>query len=241
MILARISMPLLAMAVLLGGAGALVSGALQPSEARASVSIAVAYDALVKDADSVDVATPMETNSVWEDGRIYTYTRLKVDQSIAGELAKGSEGWVRTMGGVVGKIGQRVDGEPVFITGKASLLFLRKFKAGTTWEVSARAQGQYPIVSDESGKILKVARSAAIGMLLPPKTATPTPTPNEQLGPVVQPNAGITTKSLSADPATVRLAGEALHDRALDDVSKDIAASWKRLHTTGAQSVGPSR
>ena len=87
-----------------------------PTDAQASVSIAVGYDALVKDADSVGVVTPVESKSVWEEGRIYTYTRVKVEQGVAGELGTGAEGWVRTMGGVVGKIGQLVDGEPVFTT-----------------------------------------------------------------------------------------------------------------------------
>ena len=99
-----------------------------PTDAHASVSIAVGFDALVKDADSVGVVTPVESKTVWEDGRIYTYTRVKVDQGVAGELGTGADGWVRTMGGVVGKIGQLVDGEPVFTTDKSSLVFLRKFE-----------------------------------------------------------------------------------------------------------------
>lgn len=207
----------------LAGAGASVAiGALAPTDAHASVSIAVALDALVKDADAVGVATPLETKSVWEDGRIYTYTRVKIEQGIAGELGSGADGWVRTMGGVVGKIGQLVDGEPVFTPGKPSLVFLRKFKTGGTWEVSARAQGQYPIVSDDSGKLRKVTRSAAVGVLYPPKVLAQNP--SEQPGPVTAPAA------ISPDAAKIRLAGEALHDRPLDDVAKELATSWKRLH-----------
>src|SRR4051812_8728380 len=109
-----------------------VAATLVPTDVQASVSIAVAYDALVKDADSIGVAMPVESKSVWEDGRIITYTRVKIDQGVAGELGTGAEGWVRTMGGVVGKIGQMVDGEPVLSTGKPSLLFMRKFKTGGT-------------------------------------------------------------------------------------------------------------
>jgi hypothetical protein len=188
-----------------------------PNEAQASVSIAVAYDALLKDAESVGVATPVESKSVWEDGRIYTYTRVKVDQGIAGDLGTGAEGWVRTMGGVVGKIGQSVDGEAVFTQGKPSLVFLRKFNA-STWHVSARAQGQYPVQLDEVSKVRKVVRSTAVGVLFPPdKVAAATGS----------------TKVLSVGPAsTQRLAGDALHDRAIDDVAREIAASWSKLHET---------
>jgi hypothetical protein len=199
-------------------AGASVSAVLVPTDARASVSIAVAFDALVKDADSVGVVTPVESKSVWEEGRIYTYTRVKVEQGVAGELGTGSESWVRTMGGVVGKIGQLVDGEPVFTPNKSSLVFMRKFKTTGQWEVSARAQGQYPVVlSDnvtDTSRGRRVMRSSAIGVLLPPKTPSPTDT-----------------------VATVpRLAGEVIHDRPLDDVTREIATAWKKAHPVTAPS-----
>ncbi|MBS2020433.1 MAG: hypothetical protein JST00_46680 [Deltaproteobacteria bacterium] len=192
-----------------------------PSDAHASVSIAVGFEALVKDADAVGVVTPVEAKSVWEDGRIYTYTKVKVDQSVAGDVGTGSEGWVRTMGGVVGKIGQMVDGEPVLTVGKPSLLFLRSFKQGGTWQVSARAQGQFPVLIDDTTKIRKVIRSANVGVLYPPK-----------IRPAAEPNGS----SQTLDPRAVseewkpRLAGEVLHDRPLDDVTREIATTWKKLH-----------
>ena len=219
-------------AILLGAGASVVAGALAPTDAQASVSIAVAYDALVKDADAVGVATPVETKSVWEDGRIYSYTRIKIDQGVAGELATGGEGWVRTMGGVVGKVGQLVDGEAVFTPGKSSLVFLRKFKLGGSWEVSARAQGQYPVVLDDAAKVRKVTRAASVGVLYPPKVLARTTPAAEQPG-----ATGVATKSATVDPRAaatevgkIRLATEVLHDRPLNDVAKEIAASWKQLH-----------
>ena len=232
------------LAAVLAGAAS-VAGIIVPTDAHASVSIAVGYDALVQDADSVGVVTPTETKSVWEDGRIYTYTRVKVDQGVAGEMGTGGEGWVRTMGGVVGKIGQMVDGEPVFNTGKPSLLFLRKFKQSGTWEVSARAQGQYPVITEELAqasplpKLLtrKVTRSAGLGVLYPPKAVAQVAA--EQPGPVTAP--GVSTKSFdpkaTATEATkIRLAGEVLHDRPLEDVTREIATAWKRLHPAAGSS-----
>jgi hypothetical protein len=194
------------------------AGSFVPTDADASVSIAVAFDSLVKDADGVAIVTPVESKSAWEDGRIYTYTKLHVEQGVAGNV--GSESWVRTMGGVVGKIGQLVDGEPTFTKDKPSLVFLRTFKSGGMYEVSARAQGQYPVTVDQATKMKRIYRSASVGMLLPPKTreltqATP--------GPVIQP------QSISA-AATARLAQEVLHDKPLDDVTKEISTTWKRLH-----------
>jgi hypothetical protein len=193
---------------------------LAPSDAAASVSIAVSFDQLVKDADSVAVITAGEAQSAWEDGRIVTYTKVHVDQGVAGELVAGNDTYVSTLGGVVGKIGQLVDGEPVLIKDKPSLLFLRKFKTGA-FEVSARGQGQYPVVVDEKTKARKIIRSNSAGMILPPK-------------PVQVPASGVQTQSVNQDQritmANVKLAHETLHDRTVDDSAKEIATAWKRLH-----------
>lgn len=219
------------LAVLLAGALTTSAAMLVPSDAQASVSIAVAFDALVKDADSVGVATPVESKSVWEDGRIYTYTRLKIEQGVAGELGTGAEGWVRTLGGVVGKIGQMVDGEPVFTNGKSSLLFMRKFKGSGTWEISARAQGQYPILVDDTLKTRKVIRSAAVGVLFPPRVTT-----EVTAGGDVKTQSAATSQTVTDPVKTVRLAGEVIHDRPFDDVAREIASSWKKLHPPPAPS-----
>jgi hypothetical protein len=191
--------------------------ALIPTDARASVSIAVTFEALVKDADAVAVIVPQESQSVWEDNRIYTYTHVKVDQAVAGELKTGGDAYIRTMGGVVNHIGQLVDGEAVFQTGKPSLLFVHKWKGATTYEVSARAQGQFPILVDDASKLRMVRKSGSVGALLAPK-----PRANEQ-----------TPEALAAagpPPPPPRLASDVMHDRSVDDVAKDIATAWKTVH-----------
>src|SRR5512142_2268947 len=90
--------------------------------ADASVSFTVVLDALTEESSAACVATPIDSKSVWEDGRIATYTRVHVDRVLAGALA--SEIWVKTLGGAVGDVGQIVDGEAVLRTGQQSVLFL---------------------------------------------------------------------------------------------------------------------
>lgn len=199
---------------------------LVPSDASASVSIAVGFDNLVKDADAVALITPGEQSSVWEDGRIYTYTKVRVDQGVAGDIGAGAEGYVRTMGGVVGKIGQLVDGEPVFVKDKSSVVFLRKFKAGGVFEVSARAQGQYPVVIDEKTKQKRLIRSTAVGMLLPPNTPNAA-TQGPPVAGTVQPQSA---SGEISEAAKIRLAQEVMHDKPFDEVAREIASAWKRLH-----------
>jgi len=109
-----------------------------------------------------------------EDGRIYTYTHVKIEQGVAGELGTGAESWVRTMGGVVGKIGQMVDGEPIFTSGKSSLLFMRKFKASGTWEISARARASTPFSwTPRSGPARWSGRPPWASSFLPPRAPPP--------------------------------------------------------------------
>jgi hypothetical protein len=177
------------------------------SDAHASVSIAITFDALVKNSSAVAVLTPIEQKSVWEDGRIYTYTRAHTDSAVAGDATSGGEGWVRTMGGVVGNIGQIVEGEPVFTVGRPSLVFLQRGPAGS-FEVTGRAQGQFAVAIDDA-KITRLLRSSAVGALLAPKQ-----------------NAN------ASDTALHALAHEVLHSRRMDDGTKEIAAAWKRLHAS---------
>jgi hypothetical protein len=181
---------------------------LSPPQARASVSIAVAFDTLVKESSAVAFVTPVEQKSVWENGRIYTYTRVHADNAVAGELATGDEPWIRTLGGVVGHIGQLVDGEPVLTVGRPALLFLRAGPPGSL-EVTARAQGQYAVTLDDATKTQRLARSSAVGVILPPKGAPPPAAP------------------VAVTPA---LAHEILHNKRVEDGVREIGAAWKRLH-----------
>jgi hypothetical protein len=186
-------------------------------DANASVSVAVIFDDLVQYADAVAVATPVEENTVWENGRIYTYTRVHVDTGIAGELGTGSQAWVRTMGGIVGHIGQSVEGEAVFTVGRPSIVFLRHGVPGS-FEVTGRAQGQYPVYLDDATKQLRVMRSSAVGALFPPK-AKPSTT-EEKLNPQ------------SVQTAPPILARDVLHLKPVDQASRLIAEAFKRLHAS---------
>ncbi|HEY6459409.1 MAG TPA: hypothetical protein VIY73_04635, partial [Polyangiaceae bacterium] len=147
---------------------------LVAGDTRASVSIAVTWDGLLGESTAAVMATPIESRTVWENGRIYTYTRVHVDRAVAGELGAGAEPWVRTMGGVVGKVGQLVDGEAVLVCGQQSLFFLHPGVSGT-YLVTARGQGQFPVVAG-AGAPPHLVRSTAAGALVAPRLhASPVP------------------------------------------------------------------
>jgi hypothetical protein len=196
------------------------------SPAKANVSVAVLFEELVQRASAAAVVAPIEQKAVWEDSRIVTYTHVRVDRLVAGELP--SEVWIGTHGGAVGRIVQMVEGEPTFAPGQRSLLFLRPHvdpetrKATGTYVVVERAQGQFPVAGDDRKARLSVA---------PELGAIVAPTPDHW----ARAAEGLTPGSKA------RIARDVLHDRPLDDASREIATSWRRMHDEAAdnQSAGP--
>jgi hypothetical protein len=120
-------------------------------------------------ADVIAIASALEAHSSWEDGRIVTYSRLRVDRAVAGDLDSKTRLWLRTKGGTVGSVCQFVDGEAVFQREWPSLLFLVRLpmngvqigdsgysddsiqrQSTTLCEVAGGSFGQFPIVLDDN-------------------------------------------------------------------------------------------
>jgi hypothetical protein len=174
--------------------------AVSAANARASVSVTVTLDDLVQRASAAALVLPIEQRSVWEEGRIATYTHLHVERFVAGRLP--DEIWVRAFGGAVGRIGQLVEGEASFTSGVESLVFLHPHTDGPwvgTFGVVEGAQGQFPVVTSRgSSPRLDAARGLG-GLLPPPKGASP-------------------------------LARDVLLDHSLEDAAREIGKAWSRLH-----------
>lgn len=133
--------------------------ALGAAPTEASVSIALSIDDVARHATLVARVVPLDRTSAWEDDRIVTTTRLRVENVIAGRPSVGDLR-VRTRGGVVGDVGQSVEGEPVFRDGEASVVFLAP--RNSAHAVVGRAQGQL-LVSREAGReIVRVPHAGAI-------------------------------------------------------------------------------
>jgi len=173
--------------------------------AQASVSIPVVFDDLVRRASAVAIVTPSAQRAIWEDGRIVTYTRMRIDRLVAGRLE--GEVWVRSLGGAVGDIAQIVEGQPRFAIGVSSLVFLRphldpvdRSQQSGSLSVVASAQGQFPIVARE-GQPPRLALALDVGGLVP-----------------------------SAEGGAPRLARDALKDQPVESAVREIATTWPRAH-----------
>jgi hypothetical protein len=141
--------------------------------AAASVSIPVTFDDLVGRATAAAIVMPIEQHGVWEDGRIATYTHLRIERRVAGTLPESV--WVRTEGGAVGHVGQIVEGEAAFVPGTPSLVFLHPRRDGgsaTAFGVVEGAQGQFPIVT-EGRRSPRLVMSPHMGGLVPPASTSP--------------------------------------------------------------------
>ncbi|NUQ77558.1 MAG: hypothetical protein HUU21_28810 [Polyangiaceae bacterium] len=136
-------------------------------EAHAAVSVLLSLDELVGATSHVVVAQAGESRSVWEDlpggRRIVTYTKLHVERPIGGS-SPGEVIEVRTLGGIVGEIGQAVEGDAKMVKGERAVFFLVKGERAAV--VAGRAQGHFPLRADEKGTV-RLVPSPKAGKLLP--------------------------------------------------------------------------
>jgi hypothetical protein len=211
-------------------------------DAQAAVSIAVLFDDLVARADGAAIVSPVESYSVWEDKRIVTYTRVKVDKVIAG--IGGDDLWVKTLGGVVEKLGQSVSGEPVFQVGRPSVLFVKrvdttklgKAAVGNNVMVVERGQGQYTVVKDAKSGRMTIGPHVDAGLLLP---ALATAAPSASAADAPKPAGPNAVAPQAVAPALVSrfartLARDVLLMRDLEEAASDVAVQWAKLHPAPA-------
>jgi hypothetical protein len=145
----------------------IAEGAFAPREAHASVAVAVSLDDLARASGVIARVTALERESRWEDGRIVTYSRARVDDVIAGAMPGGArEVRIRTLGGRVGDIGQTVEGEAMLAPSETSIVFLASRSAAriTDLVVVGRAQGQLLVRRDVHGR--EVVRLGTLGELV---------------------------------------------------------------------------
>jgi hypothetical protein len=169
---------------------------------HASVAIAIAFDELVGRAELAAIVTPSQRRSIWENGRIVTYTEVHVDRLVAGSGVE--RAWVRTLGGEVGRIGQRVDGEAVLPLDEPALVFLERAKVegcADAFEVSARAQGAFALAARPGEPARLIPRAEAGALAAPAKSR-----------------------------AVLRAAARVLHGRTLEEAERAIIAAWPALH-----------
>jgi hypothetical protein len=154
----------------LGASGVLLASLFTARAAQASLVRGLTLPELVKASTHVVVGTPLEAHSEWADvgGRkIVTDTRIRVEDTLALAAPGESELVVRVLGGIVGKLGERVDGQPALELGQPCTLFLTPVSPLLAW-VTGAAQGHYPLLADAQ-KIMRLRASPHLPTLLTPE------------------------------------------------------------------------
>ncbi len=133
---------------------------------EAMLALEATVQQLVGESDLAVDATPEESYSEWEDipkvgRRIVTYTRMRVGDAAFGDVP--SAVWVRTLGGHVGDVGQRVEGEAEFSTGTRSLVFLRRVPDGR-FRVTQMSQGHFRV--DGAGAVGRLRATTRLSSLV---------------------------------------------------------------------------
>jgi hypothetical protein len=145
---------------------------LSTRDVAALTAIELTLAQLVAASTLVVEGQPAEAFSIWEDTdgahghRIITYTRLDVLDVIDGQVPT-EPVWVRTLGGQVGEIGQRTEGEALFVFGQPGVFFLRK-RPDATHAVVGMSQGHYPIEPSAGRPVeRRTARALHVDAMVP--------------------------------------------------------------------------
>ncbi len=125
----------------------LIVACVWPLTAVASTALPMDVAALAARADLVVLARVGTPAAHWQDRRIVTVTPVDIEEVWVGHSSDRTLA-IETLGGVVGDIGQRVDGEAQLAPGQHVVLFL----AGATsrFRVLSLAQGAFHVLPDVS-------------------------------------------------------------------------------------------
>ncbi len=115
--------------------------------AAATQANAVSVEEMARQSDLVVRGKVLSTTSRWSEGRIYTYAEVEVASSLRGEAP--AKITAVSPGGVVGDVGQRVDGAASFTKGEEVVLFLGKPDGGK-YRVTGLAQGKFLVDGGEA-------------------------------------------------------------------------------------------
>jgi hypothetical protein len=113
----------------------------------------VSLPMLARGSHGVAIVTALSAESHFEDlgrrRRIVTDTRVRIEEHLAKSSRFSSELMVRTLGGSVGRLGERVHGQVQWSFGKPCVAFLLLGPDGIGY-VNGIAQGHYPLLDSSA-------------------------------------------------------------------------------------------
>lgn len=168
------------------GLAALVGALAIATAASATVSEALSLRELVQQSEHVVLATAIEQRARRDsDGRIVTEHTVRVDEVMRGPGRAGQTLVMTSLGGVLGDLGMRVEGEPHLEVGSRYVLFLRRMggvlrPVGMSQGVLPVREGTEPVVLP-GGAGLSLVQQVRGGRLAPAPAALLHPEPYVEL------------------------------------------------------------
>ena len=122
--------------------GILVALLVVASPANGSVVQGLELEELAAEADRIVLGRVLFSESfLRRDGQIWTWHRIEVEREIRGNAPDADEVIVETMGGKIGEIGMRVEGEASFQMGERVLVFVHGGGPHTAFRTVGMGQG----------------------------------------------------------------------------------------------------
>lgn len=164
----------------------LFSVLLATSSANASVVQGLDMQELVSNSDQIVLGRVLFSECFQRpDGQFGTWYRIKVERELRGTAPDEDEVIVETLGGRIGDLAMRVEGEPSFTVGERVLVFIRDGGPYTAFRTVGMGQGVMRVRMDQGVETVSQNRE---GLLLMRRNAQ-----------------GRLEKSLGALPAKERL------------------------------------
>lgn len=134
------------------------------ASAQASIVQALDLEDLVDESDGILLGRVVLSESfVYPNGMLGTSHRIQVERDLQGGMSGEREVLVETLGGRIGRIGMRVEGEPSFVMGERVILFVRKGEGYAAFRPVGMGQGVIRVRTVDGVETVSQARE---GMLL---------------------------------------------------------------------------
>lgn len=144
--------------------GILLAVLLVASPANGSVVQALELQELVAHADRIVLGRVLFSESFWSpNGQLGTWHRIAVERELRGSVPDEQEVIVETLGGQIGDIAMRIEGEPSFTVGERVIVFMRDGGPYTAFRPVGMGQGVMRVRTEQGVETVRQSRE---GMML---------------------------------------------------------------------------
>lgn len=139
--------------------GALLGAILLASPADASIVKGLELEELVDEAERIVLGRVLFSESFQRrDGTLGTWHRIQVESDLRGNAVDEREVIVETLGGRMGEIGMRVEGEPSFELGERVIVFMEGGGPYTAFRPVGMGQGVMRVRTEQGVETVRQSR-----------------------------------------------------------------------------------